>query len=123
MTPPDTKSTKEGLRATLADLTTLHGAPGFEQPLVKYFQRRVAGLRIASTSTATATSPPRRTAGSRTRVDSSHAHGVPTISVGVARRYSYSPNEVVDLNDLALAVRLLARFVGDMETHRDLGFL
>ena len=44
MTPPDTKSTKEGLRATLADLTALHGASGFEQPLVKYFQRRVAGL-------------------------------------------------------------------------------
>jgi len=45
MTVPETpKSTREGLRATLADLTALHGAPGFEQPLVKYFQRRVAGL-------------------------------------------------------------------------------
>jgi putative aminopeptidase FrvX len=44
MTAPDAKSTKDGLRATLADLTALHGAPGFEQPLVKYFQRRVAGL-------------------------------------------------------------------------------
>ena len=49
--------------------------------------------------------------------------GVPTISVGVPRRYSYSPNEVVDLNDLALAVRLLARFVRDMESHTDLGFV
>jgi putative aminopeptidase len=49
--------------------------------------------------------------------------GVPTISVGVPRRYSYSPNEVVDLNDLALAVRLLARFVRDMEHHTDLGFV
>ena len=45
MTVPEVaKSTKEGLRATLADLTALHGAPGFEQPLVQYFQRRVAGL-------------------------------------------------------------------------------
>jgi putative aminopeptidase len=49
--------------------------------------------------------------------------GVPTISVGVPRRYSYSPNEVVDLNDLAQAVRLLVRFVHDMDTHTDLGFL
>jgi endoglucanase len=49
--------------------------------------------------------------------------GVPTISVGVPRRYSYSPNEVVDLNDLAQAVRLLSRFIRDMETHTDLGFL
>jgi endoglucanase len=48
--------------------------------------------------------------------------GVPTISVGVPRRYSYSPNEVVDLNDVALAVRLLARFVRDMEKHGDLEF-
>src|SRR5215813_14310436 len=40
----DAKRTKEGLRATLADLTALHGAPGFEQPLVQYFRRRVAGL-------------------------------------------------------------------------------
>lgn len=49
--------------------------------------------------------------------------GVPTISVGVPRRYSYSPNEVVDLGDLALAVRLLARFVRDMAQHTDLSFV
>lgn len=49
--------------------------------------------------------------------------GVPTISVGVPRRYSYSPNEVVDLNDAAGAVKLLTRFVLDMERHVDLGFL
>lgn len=48
--------------------------------------------------------------------------GVPTISVGVPRRYSYSPNEVVDLNDVAQAVRLLVRFVGDMDRHGDLEF-
>lgn len=48
--------------------------------------------------------------------------GVPTISVGVPRRYSYSPNEVVDLNDVAQAVRLLVRFVGDMDKHGDLEF-
>ena len=49
--------------------------------------------------------------------------GIPTISVGVPRRYSYSANEVIDLNDAARAVRLLARFVTDMEGHADLGFL
>src|SRR5262249_14068850 len=37
--------------------------------------------------------------------------GTPTISVGVPRRYSYSPNEMVDLNDAVGAVRLLVRFV------------
>jgi putative aminopeptidase len=36
--------TKEGLRATLRDLVALHGVSGFEQPLVTYFQKRVAGL-------------------------------------------------------------------------------
>jgi len=49
--------------------------------------------------------------------------GIPTISVGVPRRYSYSPNEMIDLNDAAGAVRLLARFVTDMERHGDLGFV
>jgi endoglucanase len=48
--------------------------------------------------------------------------GIPTISVGVPRRYSYSPNEMIDLNDAAAAVRLLAQFVRDMEQHADLGF-
>jgi endoglucanase len=49
--------------------------------------------------------------------------GVPTISVGVPRRYSYSPNETVDLGDLARAVQLLVRFVQDMPAHADLGFV
>ncbi|HXJ82391.1 MAG TPA: M20/M25/M40 family metallo-hydrolase, partial [Candidatus Methylomirabilis sp.] len=49
--------------------------------------------------------------------------GIPTISIGVPRRYSYSPNEVVDLNDLAGAVRVLVRFVGDMPKHHDLEFV
>jgi hypothetical protein len=48
--------------------------------------------------------------------------GIPTISVGLPRRYSYSPNEMVDLNDATAAVRLLLRFVADMEGHGDLGF-
>lgn len=48
--------------------------------------------------------------------------GIPTISVGVPRRYSYSPNEMVDLNDAAAAVRLLVRFVADMDQHGDLSF-
>ncbi|MCI0547754.1 MAG: M20/M25/M40 family metallo-hydrolase [Candidatus Rokubacteria bacterium] len=49
--------------------------------------------------------------------------GIPTISVGVPRRYSYSPNETVDLNDVAQAVQLLIRFVRDMPAHVDLGFV
>jgi putative aminopeptidase len=51
------------------------------------------------------------------------AGGVPTISIGVPRRYSYSPNEVVDLNDLAGAVRVLTRFIGEMSRHHDLEFV
>jgi endoglucanase len=51
------------------------------------------------------------------------AGGIPTISIGVPRRYSYSPNEVVDLNDLAGAVRVLTRFVGQMDRHHDLEFV
>jgi putative aminopeptidase FrvX len=38
-------------------------------------------------------------------------------------RFSYSANKVIDLNDAARAVRLLARFVTEMEQHVDLGFL
>lgn len=49
--------------------------------------------------------------------------GIPTISVGVPRRYSYSANEVIDLNDAARAVKLLLSFVMEMEQHGDLGFL
>jgi endoglucanase len=49
--------------------------------------------------------------------------GIPTISIGVPRRYSYSPNEVVDLDDLAGAVQVVTRFVREMEHHDDLGFL
>ena len=49
--------------------------------------------------------------------------GIPTISIGVPRRYSYSPNEVVDLDDVAGAVQTVARFVREMEHHDNLGFL
>src|SRR5438132_628529 len=52
-----------------------------------------------------------------------HAVGTVLEQVGVPRRYSYSPNETIDLDDAAGAVRLLARFVGEMEHHDDLGFL
>src|SRR5262245_61408443 len=44
MSDTDTAGTREGLRATLRDLVALHGAPGFEQPVVAYFQMRVAAL-------------------------------------------------------------------------------
>src|SRR5215468_3731864 len=36
--------TKDGLRATLRDLLQLHGVSGFEQPVVEYVAKRVAGL-------------------------------------------------------------------------------
>lgn len=48
--------------------------------------------------------------------------GIPAISVGVPRRYSYSPHEMIDLGDAAAAVALIARFVRDMESHTDLSF-
>jgi putative aminopeptidase FrvX len=43
--------------------------------------------------------------------------------VGVPRRDSYSPHEVVDLNDAAKAVKLLARFAQEMEKHQELNFI
>jgi endoglucanase len=49
--------------------------------------------------------------------------GIPTISVGVPRRYSYSPHEAIDLNDAAGAVKLLTRFVRDMQHHGNLQFV
>ena len=67
----DWQSTKDGIRASLRDLCALHGAPGFEQSPVAYFQKRVASSArgrgngsndSTSGSTirpiATATSPP-----------------------------------------------------------------
>lgn len=49
--------------------------------------------------------------------------GIPAISIGVPRRYSYSPHEMIDLNDAAAAVDLIVRFVRGMKGHDDLGFL
>jgi len=36
--------TKDALRATLLDLSTLHVVSGFEQPLVEYFRNRATAL-------------------------------------------------------------------------------
>jgi len=49
--------------------------------------------------------------------------GIPTISVGVPRRYSYSPHEMIDLRDAVAAVHLVKRFVQQMEHHQDLSFV
>jgi putative aminopeptidase FrvX len=49
--------------------------------------------------------------------------GIPAISVGVPRRYSYSPHEMIDLRDAAAAVNLIVQFILEMESHTDLGFL
>jgi putative aminopeptidase FrvX len=49
--------------------------------------------------------------------------GIPAISVGVPRRYSYSPHEMIDLGDAVAAVNLIVRFIREMESHTDLGFL
>src|SRR6185369_2970659 len=38
------QSTKDGIRASLRDLLSLHGAPGFEQSPVAYFQKRVSAI-------------------------------------------------------------------------------
>jgi len=48
--------------------------------------------------------------------------GIPAISVGVPRRYSYSPHEMVDLRDAAAAVELIVHFIRDMENHNILCF-
>jgi putative aminopeptidase FrvX len=49
--------------------------------------------------------------------------GVPTINVGVPRRYSYSPHEMINLNDAAKAVKLLKAFVCGMAEHNDFRFV
>lgn len=48
--------------------------------------------------------------------------GIPAISIGVPRRYSYSPHEMIDLRDAEAAVNLIVQFVREMEGHADLSF-
>lgn len=48
--------------------------------------------------------------------------GIPTISVGIPRRYSFSPHEMIDLRDAAATVNLIVQFVRDMKNH-DLSFV
>lgn len=48
--------------------------------------------------------------------------GIPAISVGVPRRYSYSPHEMIDLRDAAAAVELVVHFIRHMENHTGLCF-
>ncbi len=45
--------------------------------------------------------------------------GVPTAVVSVANRYMHSPNEVISLDDLDAAVRLIALFVADLGDSTD----
>jgi endoglucanase len=45
--------------------------------------------------------------------------GVPTAVVSVANRYMHSPNEVISLDDLDAAVRLIALFVADLGASAD----
>ncbi|MGX1350589.1 putative aminopeptidase FrvX [Bradyrhizobium elkanii] len=49
--------------------------------------------------------------------------GIPAITVGVPRRYSFSPHEVIDLRDATGAVNLIVQFIREMENHIDLGFV
>jgi putative aminopeptidase FrvX len=49
--------------------------------------------------------------------------GIPTISVGIPRRYSYSPHEMIDLSDAVAAVNLIKSFVRRMQHHQDLSFV
>jgi putative aminopeptidase len=49
--------------------------------------------------------------------------GIPTISVGIPRRYSYSPHEMIDLNDAVAAVNLIKSFIRRMQQHQDLTFV
>lgn len=45
--------------------------------------------------------------------------GIPTGLVSVPNRYMHSPNELVSLDDLASAIRLIARFIQDLGPHPD----
>jgi endoglucanase len=45
--------------------------------------------------------------------------GVPTAVVSIANRYMHSPNEVISLDDLDAAVRLIALFVADLGDSTD----
>jgi putative aminopeptidase FrvX len=49
--------------------------------------------------------------------------GIPTISAGIPRRYSYSPHEMIDLNDAVAAVNLMKGFIRRMQQHQDLTFV
>ena len=49
--------------------------------------------------------------------------GIPTGVINIPRRYSHSPVEVLDLNDLVNSYRLLRAVVDDMETVSHLTFL
>jgi putative aminopeptidase FrvX len=48
--------------------------------------------------------------------------GVPTVGLGLARRYSHTPVCTLDLNDAVDSVRLLVQFVQQMTEHTALGF-
>lgn len=49
--------------------------------------------------------------------------GVPTVGLGLARRYSHTPICTLDLNDAVGATRTLCQFVQDMGQHTDLSFV
>jgi endoglucanase len=49
--------------------------------------------------------------------------GIPTGIVNLARRYSHSPVETLDLNDAAHALGLLERAARDFDDRTDLSFL
>jgi putative aminopeptidase len=48
--------------------------------------------------------------------------GVPTVGLGLARRYSHSPICTLDINDAVDAVQVLTQFARDMGQHTSLGF-
>lgn len=46
--------------------------------------------------------------------------GIPAIDVGVPARYSHTPVEVVDADDVAQAIRLVAALIGKLDAQMDL---
>jgi len=118
---------KDALKATLRDLSALHGVSGFEQPLVEYFRKRATGLvddvQVDRYGNVAAIKRGRQ---ERPRLMlAAHLDEIGFIVKAVDERGVLfdSPNEVVDLDDLVAAVRVLTRFVGEMARHRDLEFV
>jgi putative aminopeptidase FrvX len=84
-------------------------------PLV--FERLLAAAE-AEGITVTLSAAPTRTGTDADAIAPARA-GIPCGLVSVPNRYMHSPNELVSLDDLDAAIRLIARFVRDLGSSPD----